>query len=136
MAKLWEKRKAPKPIDWNESITNTDILTNEQNPTNTDKNNSGSQQLLSSHRILTIAEYAEMFKESVSLLRKRLEESTDSNPILVWDKDDEEAMNFVTAASNLRCYIFSIGLKSKFETKCNYFVYIFLFYFLIYIINL
>lgn len=130
MAKLWEKRKAPTPIDWDESLKNTDILTTEQNPTNTDKNNSG-QQLLSSHRILTIAEYAEMFKESVSLLRKRLEESTDSNPILVWDKDDEEAMNFVTAASNLRCYIFSIGLKSKFETKCNYFIYIFLFYFLI-----
>lgn len=114
MAKLWEKRKAPTPIDWQESINNSSMpiypqsdQTNEQTGPNK----------LESHRILTIREYCEIFSDSVCNLKTRLETSTDSNPILVWDKDDEDALNFVTAASNLRCYIFSIGPKSKFETK-------------------
>lgn len=120
MAKLWEKRKAPTPIDWQESINNSSMpiypqsdQTNEQTGPNK----------LESHRILTIREYCEIFSDSVCNLKTRLETSTDSNPILVWDKDDEDALNFVTAASNLRCYIFSIGPKSKFETKCKILIF-------------
>ncbi|KAI0213812.1 SUMO-activating enzyme subunit 2 [Lamellibrachia satsuma] len=36
---------------------------------------------------------------------------------LVWDKDDEPALNFVTSAANLRAQIFHIPLKSKFDVK-------------------
>lgn len=36
---------------------------------------------------------------------------------LEWDKDDEEALNFVTAASNIRAHIFGIDMKSRFDVK-------------------
>lgn len=34
-------------------------------------------------------------------------------------QDDAPAMNFVTAAANLRMHIFSINMKSKFDVKCK-----------------
>jgi len=34
-------------------------------------------------------------------------------------QDDEAAMNFVASAANLRAFIFSIPLKSKFDIKCK-----------------
>ncbi len=77
---------------------------------------------LASHKILTMQQYCELFRDSVATLCKRLNESGDSEEekILVWDKDDQDAMKFVTAASNLRCFVFSISPKSQFETKCKY----------------
>lgn len=36
---------------------------------------------------------------------------------LVWDKDDEASMDFVTACSNLRSHVFSIPRKSRFDVK-------------------
>ncbi|CAL1595283.1 unnamed protein product [Knipowitschia caucasica] len=36
---------------------------------------------------------------------------------LVWDKDDQPAMDFVTAAANLRMNIFSMNMKSRFDVK-------------------
>ena len=36
---------------------------------------------------------------------------------MVWDKDDDVAMRFVTAASNLRCHSFGMQLQSLFKTK-------------------
>lgn len=39
---------------------------------------------------------------------------------LVWDKDDEASMDFVTACANLRAYVFSIPLKSRFDVKGNH----------------
>lgn len=123
MAKLWEKRKAPLPLVWANSITDTTLLTNQ--PQNGQASNGAAkstadEEKLESHKVLTMQKYCELFRDSVDLLRKRLEESDgEEHQILVWDKDDLDAMNFVTAASNLRCHIFSIGPKSQFETKCK-----------------
>lgn len=36
---------------------------------------------------------------------------------LVWDKDDEDAMDFVTACANIRSHIFHIAAKSRFDIK-------------------
>jgi len=36
---------------------------------------------------------------------------------LSFDKDDLDALNFVTAATNLRCHIFSIPIQSRFDVK-------------------
>lgn len=38
-------------------------------------------------------------------------------PILAFDKDDEDTLDFVAASANLRSLIFGIDSKSKFDIK-------------------
>lgn len=54
-------------------------------------------------------------------LSTRLLNTKKDNPtnILVFDKDDDDAMDFVTSASNLRSTIFKIERKSRFDVKCG-----------------
>lgn len=125
MSKLWEKRTPPKPLDWHS------IVNNNSNGENNNQSNGGSNSEETSdkpiaHKIWNLDECCHFLSESVIDLCKRikeLESNDNENPILAWDKDDEDAMNFVTAASNLRCHIFSIPLKSKFETKCIFLLF-------------
>lgn len=58
---------------------------------------------------------------SVTRLSSRLVKEKEKNPeaTLSFDKDDEDAMKFVTAASNLRAHIFHIPTKSLFDAKCK-----------------
>ena len=65
-----------------------------------------------------------VFKQSLSNLSKRYaEEQAAANvangptPIITFDKDDDDTMDFVTASANLRARIFNIERKSKFDTK-------------------
>lgn len=37
---------------------------------------------------------------------------------LVWDKDDDSAMDFVTACANIRAHVFGIAQKTRFDIKC------------------
>lgn len=39
--------------------------------------------------------------------------------VLSFDKDDDDAMDFVTATANLRAHIFNIPQKSRFQVKCK-----------------
>jgi ubiquitin-like 1-activating enzyme E1 B len=61
--------------------------------------------------------------DSLDRLSKRLKElqskkkPDDPEPILTFDKDDEDTLDFVTATANLRAEVFHIGRTSKFETK-------------------
>lgn len=38
---------------------------------------------------------------------------------LVWDKDDKDSMDFVTACANIRAHIFGIPQKTRFDVKCK-----------------
>lgn len=44
----------------------------------------------------------------------------EATPILTFDKDDEDTLDFVAASANLRSLIFGIDLKSKFDIKRKY----------------
>lgn len=51
---------------------------------------------------------------------KQLQEknvSDQNSPILTFDKDDVDTLDFVTAAANLRAATFQVELKSKFDVK-------------------
>lgn len=58
-------------------------------------------------------------------LSKRLKElqekaqPDDPKPILTFDKDDQDTLDFVTAAANMRATAFHIDCQSKFDTKRN-----------------
>lgn len=41
----------------------------------------------------------------------------DAEPIITFDKDDEDTLDFVTATANLRSISFGIETKSRFEIK-------------------
>lgn len=43
--------------------------------------------------------------------------SDQDSPILTFDKDDVDTLDFVTAAANLRAATFQVELKSKFDVK-------------------
>lgn len=40
-------------------------------------------------------------------------------PVKFLFQDDPPAMDFVTAAANLRMHIFSMNMKSRFDVKCK-----------------
>ncbi|KAH6601531.1 hypothetical protein BASA50_001569 [Batrachochytrium salamandrivorans] len=60
-----------------------------------------------------------VFLSSIQLLSEALVERrvTDPNAVLVFDKDDEPSLNFVTSAANLRAICFHIVAKSRFDVK-------------------
>uniref|UniRef100_A0A667YCW9 SUMO-activating enzyme subunit 2 n=1 Tax=Myripristis murdjan TaxID=586833 RepID=A0A667YCW9_9TELE len=96
MDKLWKKRKAPLPLDWQQLENHGSGLKDQQ--------------------VLGIWGYCKLFQHSVETLRSQLEQKGDGAE-LVWDKDDPPAMDFVTAAANLRMHIFSMNMKSRFDIK-------------------
>ncbi|XP_037539233.1 SUMO-activating enzyme subunit 2 [Nematolebias whitei] len=104
MDKLWKKRKAPTPLDWQQLENSVRPL--EETPA------SG----LKDQKVLGVWGYCQMFRQSVETLCSQLQEKGEGAE-LVWDKDDPPAMDFVTAAANLRMHIFSMNMKSRFDVK-------------------
>jgi ubiquitin-like 1-activating enzyme E1 B len=43
--------------------------------------------------------------------------AANTEPIITFDKDDEDTLDFVTASANLRSIIFGIETKPRFEVK-------------------
>lgn len=106
MENLWQKRRPPTPLDWNDLPDA--VAGSSTTPTTT---------ALKDQRVWSMKECAEVFKQSVQSLKEKLENEKDE--ALIWDKDDDPAMDFVTACANIRSYIFGIPQKSRFDTKCE-----------------
>jgi len=100
MDKLWEKRRKPTPLD----IANLPATATDADPNK-----------LPEQRLWSLEECKDHFLASTAALHARLAASAGAD--LVWDKDDEDAMEFVVAASNLREYVFGIERKTYFDTK-------------------
>lgn len=68
--------------------------------------------------------FADSLKNLNQALKASQEKSLDNH--LVWDKDDQHAMDFVAACANIRAHIFGIPQKSRFDIKCsnNYSTYL------------
>ncbi|KXG52804.1 Molybdenum cofactor biosynthesis, MoeB [Penicillium griseofulvum] len=109
MKEMWKEAKQPEPLDFAQleeesaSIPST-ISTDDQ-------------------KVWTLAENFSVFKDSLNRLTHRLKQLQENNPpdqdspILTFDKDDVDTLDFVTATANLRAAIFHVGLKSKFDVK-------------------
>ncbi|KAM9351704.1 SUMO-activating enzyme subunit 2 [Symphorus nematophorus] len=104
MDKLWKKRKAPTPLDWQQ-------LENSAHPEDKCPGTG-----LKDQQVLGVWGHCQLFQHSVETLRSQLQEKGEGAE-LVWDKDDPPAMDFVTAAANLRMHIFSMNMKSRFDVK-------------------
>eukprot|EP01095_Lingulamoeba_sp_RSL-Kostka_P009222 TRINITY_DN3172_c0_g1_i1.p1 TRINITY_DN3172_c0_g1~~TRINITY_DN3172_c0_g1_i1.p1 ORF type:complete len:606 (+),score=241.75 TRINITY_DN3172_c0_g1_i1:801-2618(+) len=100
---LWAGRDPPKPLPlpWSESYSS---------PSSSSSSSSGQ---IKDQKVWSYEENVNMFLQSVENLKKEKE----LKGSIDWDKDHEEALNFVTAASNLRAQTFNIPLQSRFDVK-------------------
>ena len=73
--------------------------------------------------VWNVTENFAVFVDSLRRLSKRLEEirskpdTENAAPILTFDKDDVDTLDFVAASANLRSLIFGIETRSKFDIK-------------------
>uniref|UniRef100_A0A1A9X0T8 SUMO-activating enzyme subunit n=1 Tax=Glossina brevipalpis TaxID=37001 RepID=A0A1A9X0T8_9MUSC len=104
MSNLWKTRKPPRSIQWNSVLLNQD------------KANGEPQFKRQYHKIWSLAECAAVYEDCLKNLRMKMEKLNEGD-FLVWDKDDQTAMDFVAACANMRAYIFGIIRKSRFEVK-------------------
>ncbi|KAJ0424882.1 hypothetical protein BJY00DRAFT_225081 [Aspergillus carlsbadensis] len=108
MEDMWKTRKPPEPLD----LQKLEEALESIEPTVSSKD----------RVVWSLSQNLVVFKDSLARLSKRLkilQDSADGNssPILTFDKDDVDTLDFVTATANLRATVFDIERKSKFETK-------------------
>ncbi|XP_052232041.1 SUMO-activating enzyme subunit 2-like isoform X1 [Dreissena polymorpha] len=102
METLWKKRRPPTPLDWDKLPNTVDGVV----PKDT----------IQDQRQWSVQECANVFSRSIRILQGQLAEREDGG-MLVWDKDDDAAMDFVAAAANIRAHIFVIAPKTRFDIK-------------------
>ena len=105
MEKLWAKRRKPTPLDW-DCLPSTPSMTAE-----------GEQSNLVDQKVWSVAECANQLDTAINILKEKLAKLEGEKAFLVWDKDDIESLNFVTACANIRMHIFNIKQESRFEVK-------------------
>lgn len=109
MDDMWRTRKKPEPLNFD--TLSQDALDVADNVLSQDQT------------VWTDAENFAVFTRSLKTLSDRLDEqranAVDGNatPVLSFDKDDKDTLDFVASAANLRSIIFSIERKSEFEIK-------------------
>lgn len=110
MEDMWKTRKPPESLEYD---------TLDQEATIVDPRISASDQ-----RIWLLVENFAVFKDSLQRLSKRLQDEYavarkegSPMPLITFDKDDEDTLDFVTASANLRSAVFGIETKSKFDIK-------------------
>nr|XP_014085145.2 SUMO-activating enzyme subunit 2 [Bactrocera oleae] len=109
MSNLWKERKAPTPLKWDNVLIKQDngVGVTAEALKDTTKHY---------HKVWSLAECATVFGDCLKKLSTSFL-NLDDGESLVWDKDDQPAMDFVAACANIRAYIFEIGRKSRFEVK-------------------
>ncbi|CAN7989202.1 unnamed protein product [Ixodes hexagonus] len=103
MEKLWKRRKPPCPLKWS-------ALPDALPCGSTSTCRTGDQ------RLWSMQECGEVFGDSLTRLKMRVQ-ALPQGDHLVWDKDNKECLDFVTACSNLRAHCFGIPQTSKFDVK-------------------
>ncbi|XP_076469784.1 SUMO-activating enzyme subunit 2-like [Babylonia areolata] len=100
METLWKKRRPPEPLD----MANL--------PADTDSDSSA----MRDQRQWSVKECADVFGQCLGTLKQELATQGEGG-MLVWDKDDTTAMDFVASVANIRAHIFGIPMKTRFDIK-------------------
>ncbi|KAH0470091.1 hypothetical protein IEQ34_001649 [Dendrobium chrysotoxum] len=114
----WRHREKPRPIYINDVLPEKSFQKNGYLENSIDVNMAISAMpalgLKSPQEIWSLAENTKVFLEALSLfIKKRVKDIGN----LTFDKDDQLAVEFVTAAANIRASSFGIPMHSLFETK-------------------
>lgn len=108
---MWKMRKPPTPLYY-------DKLVDEITAGGSDVKTLAAESLALDQKDWTIAETFAVFSDAADRLQKRILEGSEAGiKAISFDKDDEDTLDFVVAAAQLRSYIFGIQTKSKFAFK-------------------
>lgn len=97
---LWKTRKQPTPLEYNNQIKEKVLKISKE-------------EIGTGQREWTLEQNLKVFIDSTLALQKRIAIEKE----IEFDKDDEDTLNFVASATNIRSHIFSIPLKAKFDIK-------------------
>lgn len=109
MEDMWKTRKPPTALDF-EAVSSAAADVDRETIADDQKN-------------WSLEENFAVFSDSLTRLSDRLDklrasqETGDAPPILTFDKDDRDTLDFVAAAANLRSITFGIETKSEFDIK-------------------
>ncbi|RDW85741.1 hypothetical protein BP5796_04066 [Coleophoma crateriformis] len=112
MEDMWKTRRPPEALDYatvlktaeESALVKEDVIKDGQ-------------------RIWNLEENLLVFKDSLERLSARLQAekavatADSAEPVIMFDKDDDDTLDFVAASSNLRSLIFGIECKSRFDIK-------------------
>ncbi|XP_014664793.1 PREDICTED: SUMO-activating enzyme subunit 2-like [Priapulus caudatus] len=110
MANLWQHRRPPTPLDWGnlpDSVPGSSTSAQDSD-------------LLEDQRMWSAKMCGQMFGRSVNTLKERLKTKVAEDKehgYLIWDKDDDPSLDFVTAAAGIRSHIFGIAQKTRFDVR-------------------
>ncbi|KZO94585.1 hypothetical protein CALVIDRAFT_539034 [Calocera viscosa TUFC12733] len=132
MEDMWKSRTQPVPLEYTAIRSGTFVIPERKKPgtqkamnvvvnghSNGKKavNGSGTADSaggLKDRKALSLEDNVELFASSVQRLAKR--QAATSQP-LSFDKDDDDALDFVTATANLRAICYGIQTKTRWEVK-------------------
>lgn len=111
MEDMWKSRKLPEPLDYSSLLEKT-----------ADAGASSNSILEDGQKAWSLEENFTVFVDSLDRLSKRMLDMKTQNgsgprPMITFDKDDEDTLDFVAASANIRSTIFGIDRKSKFDIK-------------------
>ncbi|KAL8947860.1 MAG: hypothetical protein Q9222_005898 [Ikaeria aurantiellina] len=112
MEDMWKTRSPPTVLDFN-TVSKSSASGGEI----------GKSVAMRDQDVWNLAENFTVFCDSIRRLTQRLQQAQgdgangSSTPVLAFDKDDDDTLDFVAASANMRSLIFGIEPHSKFSTK-------------------
>ncbi|KAF4126342.1 ubiquitin-like 1-activating enzyme E1 B [Geosmithia morbida] len=114
---MWKSRKAPEPLSYETVLSQAKEAADAKQTV-----------LADDQKVWDLEENLVVFNDSLERLSARLlelEKNGEANkdspnapgPVIAFDKDDQDTLDFVVASANIRSTIFGIERKSRFDTK-------------------
>ncbi|OHF02378.1 ThiF family protein [Colletotrichum orchidophilum] len=113
MEDMWKSRRKPEALDYK-------VLSDKSATALASKE----AILQGGQQVWTLEENFAVFVDSLDRLSKRMlelkkahKDASGPEPLITFDKDDEDTLDFVTSSANIRSAIFGIERKSRFDIK-------------------
>ncbi|CAH0014623.1 unnamed protein product [Clonostachys rhizophaga] len=109
---MWKSKRAPEPLKYEKLLAKTNELEGSKDSI-----------LADGQKVWSLEENLVVFKDSLERLSKRIIELKKTKddaalePVIVFDKDDDDTLDFVASSANIRSSIFGIERKSRFDIK-------------------
>uniref|UniRef100_A0A0B7K5X6 Ubiquitin-activating enzyme E1-like n=1 Tax=Bionectria ochroleuca TaxID=29856 RepID=A0A0B7K5X6_BIOOC len=109
---MWKSKRAPEPLKYEKLLAKTNELEGSKDSI-----------LADGQKVWSLEENLVVFKDSLERLSKRIielkktKDDAAPDPVIVFDKDDDDTLDFVASSANIRSTIFGIERKSRFDIK-------------------